>query len=78
MRRVEGVPTVIALGSDLGKETLEKLSMGDETAIFRGQDFDSLNKPSFFDRFIRWICWGVGGFFSNEKGGGGEWVQHSG
>uniref|UniRef100_A0A8C1Y5H7 Collagen alpha-2(VI) chain n=1 Tax=Cyprinus carpio TaxID=7962 RepID=A0A8C1Y5H7_CYPCA len=56
MRRVEGVPTVIALGSDLGKEILAKLSLGDQTAIFTGQDFASLKKPSFFDRFIRWIC----------------------
>uniref|UniRef100_A0A673GK73 Collagen alpha-2(VI) chain n=1 Tax=Sinocyclocheilus rhinocerous TaxID=307959 RepID=A0A673GK73_9TELE len=56
MRRAEGVPTAIALGSDVDKEILAKLSLGDQTAIFRGQDFASLNKASFFERFIRWIC----------------------
>uniref|UniRef100_A0A671R959 Collagen alpha-2(VI) chain n=1 Tax=Sinocyclocheilus anshuiensis TaxID=1608454 RepID=A0A671R959_9TELE len=56
MRRAEGVPTVIAMGSDVDKEILAKLSLGDQTAIFRGQDFASLNKASFFERFIRWIC----------------------
>uniref|UniRef100_A0A672KJ46 Collagen alpha-2(VI) chain n=1 Tax=Sinocyclocheilus grahami TaxID=75366 RepID=A0A672KJ46_SINGR len=56
MRRAEGVPTVIAMGSDVDKEILAKLSLGDQTAILRGQDFASLNKASFFERFIRWIC----------------------
>uniref|UniRef100_A0A673KDM2 Collagen alpha-2(VI) chain n=1 Tax=Sinocyclocheilus rhinocerous TaxID=307959 RepID=A0A673KDM2_9TELE len=56
MRRAEGVPTVIAMGSDVDKEILAKLSLGDQTAIFRGQDFASLNKARFFDQFIRWIC----------------------
>uniref|UniRef100_A0A672RSA5 Collagen alpha-2(VI) chain n=1 Tax=Sinocyclocheilus grahami TaxID=75366 RepID=A0A672RSA5_SINGR len=56
MRRAEGVPTVIAMGSDVDKEILAKLSLGDQTAIFRDQDFASLNKARFFDRFIRWIC----------------------
>ncbi|XDV51422.1 hypothetical protein PO909_020300 [Leuciscus waleckii] len=56
MRRVEGVPTVIAMGSDVDKEILAKLSLGDQTAIFRGEDFGRLNKASFFDRFVRWIC----------------------
>ncbi len=78
MRRAEGVPTVIAMGSDVDKEILAKLSLGDQTAIFRGQDFTSLNKASFFERFVRWICWGVGGFLS--KGGGlvCHRVQHNG
>lgn len=56
MRRVEGIPTVIAMGSDIDKEILVKLSLGDQTAIFRGQDFAHLNKASFFERFVRWIC----------------------
>lgn len=56
MRRAEGVPTVIAMGSDVDKEVLAKLSLGDQTAIFRGQDFAHLNKASFFERFVRWIC----------------------
>ncbi|XP_066503183.1 collagen alpha-2(VI) chain isoform X2 [Hoplias malabaricus] len=56
MRRYEGVPTVIAMGSDVDQEVLTKLALGDQTAIFRGQDFTQLSKSSFFDRFIRWIC----------------------
>ncbi|TRY98876.1 hypothetical protein DNTS_030261 [Danionella cerebrum] len=56
MRRAEGVPTVIAMGNDVDKEILSKLSLGDQSAIFRGQDFTRLNKASFFERFVRWIC----------------------
>ncbi|KAG9349270.1 hypothetical protein JZ751_027713 [Albula glossodonta] len=56
MRRVEGVPTVIAMGSDVDQDILKKLALGDESAIFRGQDFSHLLRPSFFERFIRWIC----------------------
>ncbi|KAG7526079.1 hypothetical protein JOB18_036464 [Solea senegalensis] len=56
MRRAEGVPTVIAMGTDTDEEVLQKVSLGDMSAIFRGDDYAILNKPSFFDRFIRWIC----------------------
>ncbi|XP_064167542.1 collagen alpha-2(VI) chain-like isoform X1 [Anguilla rostrata] len=56
MRRAEGVPTVIALGSDMDQEVLRKLALGDQSAIFTGQDFSDLSKQSFFERFIRWIC----------------------
>lgn len=56
MRRAEGVPTVIAIGSDVDEEILAKLSLGDQTSIFRRQDFASLIKASFFERFVRWIC----------------------
>uniref|UniRef100_A0A8C1UWW6 Collagen alpha-2(VI) chain n=1 Tax=Cyprinus carpio TaxID=7962 RepID=A0A8C1UWW6_CYPCA len=56
MRRVDGVPVVIAMGNDHNKKILAKLSLGDQTAIFRDQDFASLNKASFFNRFIQWIC----------------------
>ena len=56
MRRAEGVPTVIAMGSDTDEEVLRKVSLGDMSAIFRGADYSVLNKPSFFERFIRWIC----------------------
>ncbi|XP_054482181.1 collagen alpha-2(VI) chain [Anoplopoma fimbria] len=56
MRRAEGVPTVIAVGTDTDEEVLRKVSLGDTSAIFRGADFAMLNKPSFFERFIRWIC----------------------
>lgn len=58
MRRVEGVPTVIAMGKDeaVDKEVLTKLTLGDQTAIFRGKDYSQLSEPSFFERFIRWVC----------------------
>ena len=56
MRRAEGVPTVIAMGSDVDQDVLRKVALGDTSAIFRGDDYSLLNKPSFFDRFIRWIC----------------------
>uniref|UniRef100_A0AAR2KIC8 Collagen alpha-2(VI) chain n=1 Tax=Pygocentrus nattereri TaxID=42514 RepID=A0AAR2KIC8_PYGNA len=56
MRRMEGVPTVIAMGSDVDQEVLTKLALGDQSAVFKGQDFTHLFTPSFFERFIRWIC----------------------
>ncbi|KAK5622779.1 Collagen alpha-2(VI) chain [Crenichthys baileyi] len=56
MKRAEGVPTVIALGSDTDEEVLRKVSLGDSSAIFRGEDFSVLGKSAFFERFIRWIC----------------------
>lgn len=56
MKRAEGVPTVIALGRDTDEEVLKKVSLGDSSAIFRGEDFSVLNKAAFFERFIRWIC----------------------
>lgn len=56
MRRSEGVPTVIAMGTDTDEEVLRKVSLGDMSAIFRGADYNMLNKPSFFERFVRWIC----------------------
>lgn len=56
MKRAEGVPTVIAMGSDTDEDVLRKVSLGDSSAIFRGIDYTMLNKPSFFERFVRWIC----------------------
>ncbi|XP_033837757.1 collagen alpha-2(VI) chain isoform X1 [Periophthalmus magnuspinnatus] len=56
MRRAEGVPTVIAMGTDTDEEVLRKVALGDMTAIFRGSDYSMLNKPAFFERFFRWIC----------------------
>lgn len=56
MRRAEGVPTVIAIGKDTDEAVLRKVSLGDSSAIFRADDYAMLNKPSFFERFIRWIC----------------------
>ncbi|KAJ8385093.1 hypothetical protein AAFF_G00193140 [Aldrovandia affinis] len=53
MRRVEGVSTVIAMGSDVDQDVLTKIALGDQSAIFRGPDFTHLSKPSFFERFIR-------------------------
>uniref|UniRef100_A0A3Q3WYW6 VWFA domain-containing protein n=1 Tax=Mola mola TaxID=94237 RepID=A0A3Q3WYW6_MOLML len=56
MKRVEGVPTVIAIGTDTDEEVLRKVSLGDSSAIFRADDYTMLNKLSFFERFYRWIC----------------------
>lgn len=56
MKRVGGVPTVIALGGDTDEDVLHKVTLGDRSAIFRGDDFTVLNTPSFFERFLRWIC----------------------
>lgn len=56
MRRAEGVPTVIAMGSDTNEDVLRKVSLGDSSAIFRGSDYNMLNNPAFFERFVRWIC----------------------
>ena len=56
MKRVGGVPTVIAMGGDTDEEVLHKVTLGDASAIFRGEDYTMLNKPSFFERFVRWIC----------------------
>ncbi|KAM3866401.1 collagen alpha-2(VI) chain [Diretmus argenteus] len=56
MRRAEGVPTVLAMGRDTDQEVLRKVALGDTSAIFRGDDYAMLTKPSFFERFIHWIC----------------------
>lgn len=56
MRKQNVVPTVVAVGGDVDMDVLTKISLGDRAAIFREKDFDSLTQPSFFDRFIRWIC----------------------
>ncbi|KAM9719028.1 collagen alpha-2(VI) chain isoform 2-T2 [Menidia menidia] len=56
MKRAGGVATVISMGSDPDEEVLNKVSLGDRSAIFKGGDYTILNTDSFFDRFIRWIC----------------------
>uniref|UniRef100_A0A8B9IWA0 Collagen alpha-2(VI) chain n=1 Tax=Amazona collaria TaxID=241587 RepID=A0A8B9IWA0_9PSIT len=56
MKKQDVMPTVVALGSDVDMDVLLKLGLGDRAAIFREKDYDSLSQPSFFDRFIRWIC----------------------
>uniref|UniRef100_A0A8C4LCA2 Collagen alpha-2(VI) chain n=1 Tax=Equus asinus TaxID=9793 RepID=A0A8C4LCA2_EQUAS len=56
MRKQNVVPTVVAVGSDVDADVLSKISLGDAAAVFREKDYDSLAQPSFFDRFIRWIC----------------------
>ncbi|XP_006876171.1 PREDICTED: collagen alpha-2(VI) chain isoform X1 [Chrysochloris asiatica] len=56
MRKHNVVPTVVAVGNDVDMDVLSKISLGDTSAIFREKDYDSLVQPSFFDRFIRWIC----------------------
>lgn len=56
MKKQDVMPTVVALGSDVDMDVLLKLGLGDRAAIFREKDYYSLSQPSFFDRFIRWIC----------------------
>ncbi|XP_023695738.1 collagen alpha-2(VI) chain isoform X1 [Paramormyrops kingsleyae] len=56
MRKQDVVPTVVAIGNDVDNAVLQKLALGDRSAIFRGHDYAVLNKPSFFERFIRWVC----------------------
>ncbi|KAM4561605.1 collagen alpha-2(VI) chain-like isoform 1-T1 [Fundulus diaphanus] len=56
MRRQQVVSTVIATGSDVDDEVLMQLAMGDRDAIFKEQKFSDLLQPSFFNRFIRWVC----------------------
>nr|XP_060622859.1 collagen alpha-2(VI) chain [Anolis sagrei ordinatus] len=56
MKKQNVMPTVVALGSDVDMDVLQKISLGDQTAIFREKDYSSLSEPGFFDRFIRWIC----------------------
>ncbi|XP_068604629.1 collagen alpha-2(VI) chain [Brachionichthys hirsutus] len=56
MRRAEGVPTVVAIGTDTDEDVLRKVSLGDASAIFRAADYTFLSKASLFERFIRWIC----------------------
>lgn len=56
MRRAGVVSTVITTGSDIDRDVLKKLVMGDQDAIFQVQDFTRLSQSSLFDRFIRWVC----------------------
>lgn len=56
MRKEQVVPTVIAMGSDVEQEVLTKLAMGDQAAVFRGEDYSQLSNTRFIDRFVRWIC----------------------
>ncbi|XP_072300502.1 collagen alpha-2(VI) chain-like [Eucyclogobius newberryi] len=56
MRRAHAVTTVIATGSDVDQVVLQKLVMGDQDAIFQGQEFSSLTQSSLFNKFIRWVC----------------------
>lgn len=56
MRKQNVVPTVVAVGDDVDMDVLSKISLGDTAAVFREKNYDSLAQPSFFDRFIRWIC----------------------
>lgn len=58
MRRAEGVPVVLAMGTDeaLDDKVLTKLALGNQAAIFKEKDYSQLSKSSFFERFIRWVC----------------------
>uniref|UniRef100_A0A8D0HTW8 Collagen type VI alpha 2 chain n=1 Tax=Sphenodon punctatus TaxID=8508 RepID=A0A8D0HTW8_SPHPU len=56
MKKQNVMPTVVALGSDVDMDVLLKIGLGDRAAIFQEKNYASLYQPSFFDRFIRWIC----------------------
>lgn len=56
MRKQDVMPTILAIGDDLDMDILMQIGLGDRTAIFREKDYSRLSHPSFFDRFIRWIC----------------------
>nr|XP_033801311.1 collagen alpha-2(VI) chain [Geotrypetes seraphini]XP_033801312.1 collagen alpha-2(VI) chain [Geotrypetes seraphini] len=56
MRKQNVVPTVLAMGNDVDMDILLQIGLGDRMAIFRENDYNKLLHPSFFDRFIRWIC----------------------
>lgn len=56
MRGAQVVSTVIATGSDVDQEVLQKLAMGDQDAIFKGKDLSDLSQSRFFDRFLQWVC----------------------
>ncbi|XP_064419484.1 collagen alpha-2(VI) chain isoform X1 [Latimeria chalumnae] len=56
MRKTNVVPTVLAVGPDTDMDVLLNIGLRDRAAIFREKDFSRLSHPSFFDRFIRWIC----------------------
>lgn len=56
MRRTEGIPTVVAMGTDINQEVLTKIALNDASAIFRGDDYTTLQSPAFLHRFLRWIC----------------------
>ncbi|XP_061827482.1 collagen alpha-2(VI) chain-like isoform X1 [Nerophis lumbriciformis] len=55
MRGAQVVPAVIATGIDVDQEVLMKLAMGDENAIFRGNDWSEW-RSGLFDHFLRWVC----------------------
>uniref|UniRef100_A0AAV2K068 VWFA domain-containing protein n=1 Tax=Knipowitschia caucasica TaxID=637954 RepID=A0AAV2K068_KNICA len=56
MRRADVVSTVIATGSDVDHEVLQKLVMGDQNAIFQGPEVSSFFQFSLFNKFIKWVC----------------------
>uniref|UniRef100_A0A8C9W454 Collagen alpha-2(VI) chain n=1 Tax=Scleropages formosus TaxID=113540 RepID=A0A8C9W454_SCLFO len=56
IRKNGGVSTVVAMGGEVDQEVLMKLALGDKSAIFKGNNYMVLSQPSFFERFIRWIC----------------------
>uniref|UniRef100_A0A3B4B260 VWFA domain-containing protein n=2 Tax=Periophthalmus magnuspinnatus TaxID=409849 RepID=A0A3B4B260_9GOBI len=56
MRRAHVVSTVIATRGDVDQAVLQKLVMGDQDAIFQGQEFSSLSQSSLLNKFIRWVC----------------------
>ncbi|KAH0621745.1 hypothetical protein JD844_023364 [Phrynosoma platyrhinos] len=45
MKKQNVMPTVVALGSDVDMDVLQKISLGDQSAIFREKDYTSLSQP---------------------------------
>ncbi|KAJ8004395.1 hypothetical protein DPEC_G00135260 [Dallia pectoralis] len=56
MRKNQVVSTVLSMGKYVEHEVVEKLALKDKYAIFKGQDYFELDKVSFRDRFVQWIC----------------------
>lgn len=56
MRTAQVVSTVLAPTADVDQEVLNKLVLGDKSAVFKNMHFSSLLHPHSFERFIRWVC----------------------
>lgn len=56
MRRAQVVSMAVATGSDVDQNVLMKLAMGDQDAIFKGQELSGLTRSRLFERFIQWVC----------------------
>lgn len=53
MRGAQVVSSVIVTGSDVDKDVVRKLAMGDQDAIFTGKD---LSPTKLLHSFVQWVC----------------------